>query len=149
MTRPKKERKIQMSPVILGLKPWGLPSRAIEWVSLSLDEYEAIRLVDLIGLSHQEAAEKMGISRPTLTRLLESGHKKIAESIVYGKGIFFQMPEHISISKQRYFCSECDSWQPEPLCPECGMENLVSWKEMYTKANMHRFRRGKRRRGWI
>ena len=42
-------------------------------------ELEALRLVDLEGLSQEEAGEKMGVSRGTVWRLLQSARKKSAQ----------------------------------------------------------------------
>jgi len=52
-----------------------------------LDELEALRLADLEGLYQEQAAEKMGVSRPTFARILESARKKVAEALVKGKGL--------------------------------------------------------------
>ncbi|MGB9914831.1 MAG: DUF134 domain-containing protein [Candidatus Bathyarchaeales archaeon] len=48
-------------------------------------EIEALRLVDLEGLSQEEAGEKMGISRGTVWRLLQSARKKTAQAITEGR----------------------------------------------------------------
>ncbi len=50
-------------------------------------ELEAMRLVDLLGLKQYEAAEKMGISRTTLWRLLRNARRKVADALVNGKRI--------------------------------------------------------------
>lgn len=44
-------------------------------------ELEALRLVDLEGLSQEEAGERMGISRGTVWRLLQSAREKIAQAL--------------------------------------------------------------------
>jgi len=59
-------------------------------VGLTLDELEAIRLADLGGLYQEEAAHQMGISRPTFARILDSGHKKVAEALVHGRGLVIE-----------------------------------------------------------
>jgi len=46
------------------------------------DELEAMRLVYLEGLTQKEASERMGISRGTLWRLLDSGRKKVVKALV-------------------------------------------------------------------
>jgi len=80
-------------------KPRGIPLSALEEVVLGLDEMEAVRLADGEGLYQEQAAEKMGISRQTFGRIIESAHKKIAEALVAGKAlrieggeIMFQQP---------------------------------------------------------
>ena len=45
------------------------------------DELEAYRLVYYYGLTQEEAAKKMGVSRGTLWRLLDSSRRKIAQAL--------------------------------------------------------------------
>ena len=56
-------------------------------VILRQDELEILRLIDIEGLSQEEASEKMGISRRTLWRDLQETRKKCAEALIYGKKI--------------------------------------------------------------
>jgi len=56
-----------------------------ESIALTVDEYEAVRLIDLDKLTHEQCAEQMGISRTTVTELYEAARYKIADSIVHGK----------------------------------------------------------------
>jgi len=48
-------------------------------------EIEALRLVDLEGLSQEEAGEKMGVSRGTVWRLVQSARKKTAQALSEGR----------------------------------------------------------------
>ena len=48
-------------------------------------ELEALRLVDLEGLSQEEAGERMGISRGTVWRLIQSARKKTAQALTEGR----------------------------------------------------------------
>lgn len=68
-------------------KPRGIPLRMLEEVVLEHDELEALKLHDVDGLKHTEAANKMRISQPTFGRILNSAYKKIAEGIIKGKAI--------------------------------------------------------------
>lgn len=52
-------------------------------VTIMPDELEALRLVYLEDMTQEEAAQKMGVSRGTIWRLLESGRKKLVQAIVY------------------------------------------------------------------
>jgi len=54
---------------------------------LSLSEFEAIRLIDFEEISQTEAGVKMQVSQSTLSRILSSGRKKIADAIINGKAI--------------------------------------------------------------
>ena len=51
-------------------------------VVLGMDELEALRLADLEGLYHQEAARRMGISRATFGRILASARRKLALALI-------------------------------------------------------------------
>ncbi|MFA3783658.1 DUF134 domain-containing protein [Melioribacteraceae bacterium 4301-Me] len=87
MARPKKCRHIRCSPAANYFKPRGIPMFELEEIVLEADELEALRLADLNGLSHEEAAEKMKISRATFGRILESARRKTADGILNGKAI--------------------------------------------------------------
>lgn len=58
----------------------GVPA-ATQPVHILPDELEAFRLVYYEGLTQEEAAKKMGISRGTLWRLLDSARRKIAQAL--------------------------------------------------------------------
>ena len=63
-------------------KPMGIPKNRLDTVTINLDEFEAMRLVDLEGLSQIEAASGMQVSRATIQRLLLSGRKKMIGAIL-------------------------------------------------------------------
>jgi predicted DNA-binding protein (UPF0251 family) len=87
MARPPCCKKIGFSPNVIYFKPRGIPCSSLEEVVLTKDELEAVRLADLEALYQEEAAEKMGISRPTFGRIIESAHRKIAGALVNGKAL--------------------------------------------------------------
>lgn len=68
-------------------KPGSIPP---EKIILTLDELEAIRLADFMGLYQEEAAKQMGISRPTFGRVINSARKKVAEFLIEGKMLFVE-----------------------------------------------------------
>ena len=59
----------------------------LENIDLRLEELEAMRLCDKLGLTQEEAANRMGVSRRTLWTDLKSGRRKIVTAILEGKGI--------------------------------------------------------------
>ncbi len=65
--------------------PEGCPK--IEAISITLEELETVRLVDLLELDQEEAAFYMGISRKALWNDLMNARKKIASALVYGMGL--------------------------------------------------------------
>lgn len=68
-------------------KPRGVPLAFLEDVVLAVDEYEGMRLADLEGLYQEDAAAKMGVSRQTFGRIIESAHRKVADALVNGKAL--------------------------------------------------------------
>lgn len=87
MPRPSLPRRIGQRPQATYYKPAGVPLHRLREVVLGLDEIEALRLVDLEGLYQEAAAERMGVSRPTLSRILASAHRKVAEALVQGQAL--------------------------------------------------------------
>lgn len=87
MVRPKRFRCVQFSPEVLYFKPRGVPMSSLEEEELFHDELEALKLHDVDGLDHIEAAKRMKISQPTFGRILDKAYKKIAVAIVKGKAI--------------------------------------------------------------
>ena len=68
-------------------KPRGIKMADLKQVSLSLDEFEAIRLCDYEAYSQIEAAEEMDVSRATIQRLLEGARKKIVGALLHNQAI--------------------------------------------------------------
>jgi predicted DNA-binding protein (UPF0251 family)/predicted Fe-Mo cluster-binding NifX family protein len=85
MPRPFNERRVRSGLESLAFKPAGIPARNLDQVTLSLDQAEAIRLADLQGLYQEAAALRMGVSRQTFGRILESARHVIADAIINGK----------------------------------------------------------------
>jgi len=56
-------------------------------ISLRPEEIELLKLVDLEGLEQEEAANRLGVSRKTAWRDLHEARKKVADALVFGKGI--------------------------------------------------------------
>jgi len=67
----------------------------LEEVRLAVDELEAIRLKDLEGLEQEETAAKMGISQPTLHRILLAAHTKTADVLVNGKALRIEGGDYV------------------------------------------------------
>jgi uncharacterized protein len=54
-------------------------------ITIEPAEIEALRLVDLEGLSQEQAGTEMGVSRGTVWRLLQSARKKVAQALTEGR----------------------------------------------------------------
>ena len=80
-------RFISALPETTFFKPVGIDHDEKNTVFLSLEELEAVRLVDLEGLLQEEAAVEMGVSRKTLWNDLKSARKKIVTALINGYAI--------------------------------------------------------------
>jgi uncharacterized protein len=96
--RRRGRRWISEMPQVRCFLPEGCPRT--EAVCLSLEELEAVRLVDLLELEQEEAAFYMGISRKAFWNDLVSARKKIATALVYGMGIVIEGGSYILREKE-------------------------------------------------
>ena len=83
MARPFRCRRIGKQPVYRIFVPED--AEAADTVYLSVDEFEAFRLLDDEGLNQEACAERMNVSRTTVTAIYESARHKIADALVNGK----------------------------------------------------------------
>ena len=84
-----KPRNVRRQPQIRQFSPRGKPGRPDE-IELKLEEFEAIKLIDVIGLKQKKAAEFMGVSQQTFSRILKSARKSLAKGLTTGKIIKIQ-----------------------------------------------------------
>jgi len=85
MPRPRKWRKVCCMPESNRFGPLNAPIHQDAFVTMSVDEYETIRLIDLEGFTQEECADQMTIARTTVQRSYNDARKKLAESLVNGK----------------------------------------------------------------
>jgi len=110
-----------------------IPQGKSRWpeVIVQLEELEAIRLKDKVGLDQVECAMSMGVSRATFQRILGAARSKIATALVEGRPILIQGGNYL-IKNRVFECTECGHvWEVEPCtvggkhgyeiaCPKCG-----------------------------
>ncbi|PIP36649.1 MAG: hypothetical protein COX20_04610 [Desulfobacterales bacterium CG23_combo_of_CG06-09_8_20_14_all_52_9] len=87
MPRPRKCRRVTFSPEVRFFKPQGVPLSTLKGITLPLEGLEALRLADAESLDHEAAAVKMGISRPTFSRVLSEARSLVARALVNGWAI--------------------------------------------------------------
>jgi predicted DNA-binding protein (UPF0251 family) len=87
MARPSHPRRIALELERRVFKPQAQRMDRLEVVELTLDGLESLRLADLEGLYQEEAARRMGVSRPTFARILAGARKAVAEALVLGRAI--------------------------------------------------------------
>jgi len=83
MPRPVRCRRIEQMPVFRSFSPD--EAEATEIVRMTVDEYEAFRLLDDEGLTQETCAARMNVARTTVTAIYDSARKKIADALVHGK----------------------------------------------------------------
>lgn len=84
MARPKKCRRICSLPEANEFAPKGISNGEI---NVTLDEYEVIRQIDNLGLTHEECAKQMEVARTTITTIYDNARKKIADAMINCKVI--------------------------------------------------------------
>lgn len=85
MPRPRKCRKVCFLPERNLFGPLNIPNIDNDIISMTVDEYETIRLIDLEGMTQEECAEKMDVARTTVQRIYYDARKKLAKSLIEGK----------------------------------------------------------------
>ncbi len=110
-----------------GYKPFGVPMRDIGTVIITVEEYESLRLADYENLTHEEAARKMEVSRPTFTRIYDKARKNVARAFAEGKAIVIQGGTYRPRGYW-YRCNDCNETMATPSpagnCQRCNSENL-------------------------
>ena len=85
--RPKKTRWIKCDPGERCFRPLCHHGEQLEGVTLSLDEFETLRLCDFERLDQRAIALKMNVHRSTISRILASARFKIADALVNLKAV--------------------------------------------------------------
>jgi len=80
--RPKKTRWVKCSAAQRFFKPQTKSLSSKRVIVLSLDEFEAVRLLDHEHLSQIQAAKQMRVHRSTVSRIISSARAKIAQALV-------------------------------------------------------------------
>lgn len=127
MPRPHCPRRVDAMPLQTYFKPRGVPVEQLEEMTLSVDELEALRLADLEGLYHEDAAARMNVSRPTFGRIVESARKTVAAVLVRGCALRIEGGVVETPTVRGFSCSGCGHAWKEPFgtgrteaCPACG-----------------------------
>ncbi len=131
MSRHKKDRIVSNPPLFNSFKPIGVEGRHLHSIFMSIDEYEAIRLADFLGLNHEEAAIEMEISRSTFTRLIERARKKLSQMLVKGNKLNIE-GGNIHFKQNIIKCNNCghmfkiDIKTSLDFCPNCETSDLFN-----------------------
>jgi Predicted DNA-binding proteins len=78
-------------------------------IVMSVDEYEAIRLIDLMGFTQEECAAQMNVARTTVQGMYNDARKKLADVLVNGKSLSIRGGDY----------TLCDSREETCACGGC------------------------------
>lgn len=90
MARPRKWRKVCCLPNADLFGPLSGAPEGVRDITITVDEYETIRLIDLEGLTQEECAARMEVARGTVQSMYKEARKKIAQSLVLGQRLRIQ-----------------------------------------------------------
>ena len=111
MPRPRKCRKVCRLPKVSEFRPLGNNK---EYITLTVDEYEAIRLIDREGFSQEECAGYMQVARTTVQQIYNIARMKIAGALVDGIGIRIDGGDYII----------CDGKEKQCGCGGCKRHRM-------------------------
>lgn len=136
MARPVKWRRVEFIPDVRHFIPEGAHKSKVEENLLQIEELEALRLKDLEGLEQEACAERMGVSRQTFQRILNSARQKVADSLVNGKAIRIG-GGYFTRNVCQVYCRQCMARWDESYenfskikeggytCPHCGSNEVA------------------------
>lgn len=79
MPRPCKRRRICAMPACKRFGPIGGDGGVRQAITMTLDEFESIRLIDMEGMTQEQCAAQMNVARTTAQSIYNSARAKIAE----------------------------------------------------------------------
>ncbi|MBZ4645196.1 MAG: putative DNA-binding protein [Clostridia bacterium] len=134
MPRPIKCRRVEFFPENTYFIPLGKRKCEVEEIALKVEELEAMRLKDIEGLSQEECAERMQVSRQTFQNIIDSARRKVAIALTQGSAIHISGGYYTSGSCQ-FKCLNCGEVydinyeQDRNTCPSCGSSEVVCEKK--------------------
>lgn len=94
MPRPIKWRRVCCLPQSSRFGPLDTGTDSEEMITMTVDEYETIRLIDLEGLTQEECALQMNVARTTVQRIYDTARNKLADSLVNAKVLWIDGGEY-------------------------------------------------------
>lgn len=119
MARPQKPRRVCCMPNVRRFGALGERAGLREVVTLTVDEYETIRLIDLEGMTQEECANKMMVARTTVQSIYISARKKLAELLVNGKTLHIEGGNFNLCDGSNSFCAKSG----------CGGRGQRGWRQ--------------------
>ena len=64
-------------------------------VEMAVEEYEAIRLIDLLGCTQEECAAQMGVARSTVQQVYDTARRRLAQALVEGRRLHISGGDYV------------------------------------------------------
>ena len=104
MPRPRKFRRVCALPENKTFGPINNASITSRNIIMSIEEYEAIRLIDYEGFTQEECVERMDVSRTTVQRIYNEARIKIAASLVEGTSLLIDGGNYVLCENRDVDC---------------------------------------------
>jgi uncharacterized protein len=117
MPRPTNCRRITGEPGASVFRPAGVPVCRLKWLTLTLDEFEALRLADMEGLHQEDAAARMKVSRQTFGRIVENARRKVAQVLHSGMALSIEGGTVRTTARRCPGCGKGHPGGPGARCP--------------------------------
>lgn len=124
MPRPRKCRKVCQMPQIREFRPVGETAGG-NTVVLTVDEYEAIRLIDRQGFSQEECSIYMQVARTTVQLIYNSARKKLADALVDGLPLRIEGGHYQLCAGDEEYCGCGGCWRHRRDGSRNSMEDTI------------------------
>lgn len=105
MPRPCKRRRICAMPVCQRFGPKDSYDAEHPSITMTVDEFECIRLIDLEGMTQEQCAQRMNVARTTAQAIYTSARVKLAECLVREKELRIAGGEYVLCDGDAEGCS--------------------------------------------
>jgi len=106
MARPRKMRIVCSIPENRSFGPDNESLQHENAITMTVDEYETIRLIDLEGMTQEECSRQMNIARTTAQSIYSEARKKIADTLVNHKWLVISGGDVITCDGLRRQCGQ-------------------------------------------
>lgn len=104
MPRPRKFRRVCCLPENNSFGPSNIVPDNTNQITMMVDEYETIRLIDYEGLTQEQCSQNMGIARTTVQQIYNNARKKLSRALVEGKCLMITGGDYTLCDGDQNFC---------------------------------------------
>ena len=126
MSRPKKCRRICALPKYEIFGPVETEVQGV--IEMAVEEYETIRLIDLLGWTQENCALQMGVARSTVQQIYDTARRKIALALTEGHRLMI-CGGNYTLCAQTEQCKNRSRTRRGCMGPRCGRRTTGVWPE--------------------